>query len=355
MSPALLLGTAVHEAFHAYESSRRAPDRRFGAGENSMLVMSYPVFDAENLALLARESALLRLAAAGKSAAGAKRQAREFLAVRRARQARLAPEFVEFERQAELHEGLAQYTLVRSLDIISAVEPSLAAQAGREVRHEMAMLDSVMIVGPRSIRRNFYASGAAIGLVLDRLGDPGWKARIEVGNEWLDDELARVAGPVPAVTTPLPASLRLAAGIAVDSLRGRRQAQLDSLYHRNGIRVTVAQARPGMLQPCGFDPQNTLQVTPGRLLHTRFLRLCADSSTSAEFDRPVLEDRPSASFVTAFDEDDSLAIRSAGEAIPSPTGAREVMNLTVQGPGLELRAARAVLVGASGRLMVIPY
>lgn len=354
-SPALVLGTAVHEAFHSFELTRQGPDRRFGAGENSMLVMSYPVFDAENLALLARESTLLHRAATAKSAAEAKREAREFLAVRRARQARLTPEMVEFERRAELHEGLAQYTLVRSLALLAMLEPTLAEGARREIRNEQTQLDSVLTVGPRSIRRHYYASGAAIGLLLDRLSDPGWKERIEAGDEWLEDELVRVVGPVPAAIAPLPTSLRLAAALAVDSLRAHRQTQLDSLLGRSGIRLTLTQPRPGMLQPCGFDPQNTLQVTPGRLLHTRFLRLCADSGTSAEFDRPVLEDQPAASFVTGLDVDDSLVIAVSGEAIPSPAGAREVTNLTVHGPGVELRAAHAVLVGGPGRLMVIPY
>ena len=44
-SDAELLGTTVHEAFHVFERSVQRDDRKFGSGENSFLVSSYPVFD----------------------------------------------------------------------------------------------------------------------------------------------------------------------------------------------------------------------------------------------------------------------------------------------------------------------
>src|SRR5688500_15423506 len=76
-----LAGVTAHEAFHVFQRASRVQGRRFGAGENSMLVSTYPAFDLENEALVALEGRRLGdglLAPTNSMAASA---ARQFLAV----------------------------------------------------------------------------------------------------------------------------------------------------------------------------------------------------------------------------------------------------------------------------------
>src|SRR5947207_2897753 len=61
-SVASLVGLTTHEAFHVFERAARRQDRRFGQGENSFLVTSYPVFDPQNEAGMALEGQILAAA-----------------------------------------------------------------------------------------------------------------------------------------------------------------------------------------------------------------------------------------------------------------------------------------------------
>src|SRR5688572_8390236 len=47
-SPGSVIGLALHEEFHAFQRASARRGRRFGAGENSMLVATYPAFDVAN-------------------------------------------------------------------------------------------------------------------------------------------------------------------------------------------------------------------------------------------------------------------------------------------------------------------
>src|SRR6266699_4366323 len=62
---ASLVGLTTHEAFHVFEAASKQEGKRFGRGENSFLVTSYPVFDPQNEAGMALEGRIL--AAAGQA------------------------------------------------------------------------------------------------------------------------------------------------------------------------------------------------------------------------------------------------------------------------------------------------
>ncbi|HEX2208972.1 MAG TPA: hypothetical protein VHG93_14940, partial [Longimicrobium sp.] len=161
-----LAGLTAHESFHVFQRASRAQGRRFGAGENSMLLSSYPVFDVENEAMVALEGRLLRAALAAADDSAAARATREFLAVRAARQRRLARSMAEFEDAAELNEGLAEYALHR------------ATSSGRAPAALLSALEGLMGDGRSSIRLRFYATGPALAYLLDRLGGAEWKQRL---------------------------------------------------------------------------------------------------------------------------------------------------------------------------------
>jgi hypothetical protein len=174
-----VIGLALHEQFHAFQRAAATRGRRFGAGENSLLIAIYPAFDVANEAAVALEGQILGRALRARSVADAKRLAREFLAVRDGRQARLDSTVVQFETAAELNEGLAQYAMLRGLRGLARDDARrFGTSATIEAEREAALLDSLLDVGPRSIRRRFYATGSAIALLLDRLTGPSWKARL---------------------------------------------------------------------------------------------------------------------------------------------------------------------------------
>jgi len=85
-SIASLVGLTTHEAFHVFQAAARKPGRRFGQGENSFLVTSYPVFDPQNEAGMALEGRILAAAVMAPTKTRQRALARQFLAVRESRQ-----------------------------------------------------------------------------------------------------------------------------------------------------------------------------------------------------------------------------------------------------------------------------
>src|SRR6267378_1254212 len=83
---ASLVGLTTHEAFHVFEAASKKEGKRFGEGENSFLVTSYPVFDPQNEAGMALEGRILAAAEVARTKAERRALARQFLAVRESRQ-----------------------------------------------------------------------------------------------------------------------------------------------------------------------------------------------------------------------------------------------------------------------------
>src|SRR5881409_1999750 len=92
-----------------------------------------------------------------------------------------------------------------------------------------------------------------------------------------------------AESTFVLAKLRSAADSGVGRLRAARRAQVDSVLNAPGVQLVVT-VEGRSLGLCGIDPQNLLQVEPGVLLHTRWLRACA-GDFEATFNTPVVQDR----------------------------------------------------------------
>jgi hypothetical protein len=336
---ALLVGTAIHEAFHSLEKRESRESRRFGRGENSMLIADYPVFDVTNEAAFALEGHLLRAAYLAKDLATTRARVAEFLAVRERRHRVLDSAFAEFETMAELHEGLAQYTLLRGLAELGAAvgEPWQSGARGL-VNEETALLDSLLVLSRRSVRRRFYATGSTMALLLDRLTGDRWKQRVL--HEDLDlEELLRESLGTPTGDGSRRdewyqrevAGYRAAAEASVAALRAARREQADRILAHPGLRVTIA-SDSGRLQWCGFDPQNTLPVGDGRMLHMRFLNLCGPHGAAVSFEVPVIENRETGEF----------------EAVIDAPGLR------LSGPGMDVKTPKArVTTGASGARIVL--
>ncbi len=366
-TPGSVLGLALHEQFHAFQAAAARRGRRFGAGENALLVATYPAFDIANEAAVALEGRLLGRALRARNRRHAQRLAREFLAVRESRQTRLDSTFVQFEIAGELNEGLAQYALIRGLRELAGIDPLRFSRAAASERaDETALLDSLLDVGPRSIRRRFYATGSAIALLLDWLADSTWKARLVRDDATLQQQLADAAdyhgrdalGAAWArrMETEL-GRLRADAERTVALLDRRRRAKRDSVAGEPGLRLVVdpAALRGRRFDWCSFDPQNVLMTADGELLHTRMLRVCSGDAAEVQFGKPVVEDRTTGILRTVVDSTATI-VTSAGAAVPLPADGStiEVTQLRIESPGVTLTAARATLNRRGTELRVAP-
>ena len=362
---AQVFGTTVHEAFHVFERELARDGRRFGGAENAFLVSTYPVFDPKNEAGVALEGRLLSRAAAARSPAEAREAAQEFVAAREVRQRKLGSEFSDFETQGELNEGLAEYALVRVLQLAES-DPAIAWRAGAtaEIERHRLRLDSLTASAGRSLRYRLYVTGPAIGLLLDRLAGPGWRSALERDDLTLVDELAIASGyrdPERALLARAARAVDTAAlagdaVAAVARLRAARRGQVDSVLAQPGLTVVLRSDSIGIgrMGVCGIDPQNLLQVDSAVLLHTRWVRPCG-AGYSGEFSSPAVQNRAAGTFTAVVGPEAEVRITAGGTPLTVRDGeAVTVADLKVVAPGATLEAARAVLRRTARTLDVTP-
>jgi hypothetical protein len=346
---ASLVGVTTHEAFHVFEAALKKEGRRFGRGENSFLVTSYPVFDPQNEAGMALEGRILAAAEQTESRAQKRALARQFLAVRESRQRALGAELADFEQLAELNEGLAEYTLVRVLALAARQRdfPDRAA-AARLQTTKLTGLHKLTEDVTLSIRLRFYATGPALGLLLDALEGPAWKTRLMNQNLTVQEALADATGyrsqelalRRQAESTFVIAKLRSAADSGVAGLRAFRRAQVDSVLAAPGVQLVVT-VEGRYLGLCGIDPQNLLQVEPGILLHTRWLQACAGDAFQATFNTPVVQDRNAQSLRAVVGADSTVTVTVGAQG-----------DVRIESPLVSLRATKAD-VSRDGRVLTV--
>src|SRR2546427_11403967 len=187
-----------------------------------------------------------------------------------------------------------------------------------------------------SIRLRYYATGPALGLLLDALEGPSWKTRLMNQNLTVQDALADATGyraqelglRRQAESTFVIATLRRSADSGVAGLRAFRRAQVDSVLAAPGVQLVVT-VEGRYLGLCGIDPQNLLQVEPGVLLHTRWLQACA-GDFQATFNTPVVQDRATQTL---------RAVVGADSTVQVTTGAAG--DVRIESPLVSLRAAKA--------------
>ncbi|PYP11814.1 MAG: hypothetical protein DMD59_01840 [Gemmatimonadetes bacterium] len=345
---ASLVGLTTHEAFHVFAAASKQEGNRFGQSENSFLVTSYPVFDPRNEAGMALEGRILEAAEQAPGRTRRRTLARQFLAVRESRHRALGAELADFEQLAELNEGLAEYTLVRAVQLAARLRdfPDRvgASRLQTDKLHGLRKLtDDVTL----SIRLRYYLTGPALGLLLDALEGPAWKTRLVAQNLTVQDALADAVGyrsqelalRRQAESTFVIAKLRTAADSGVAGLRAFRKAQVDSLLNAPGVQLVVT-VTGRYLGLCGIDPQNLLQVEPGVLLHTRWLQACA-GDFQATFNTPVVQDRTAQTL---------RAVVGADSTVKVTTGAQG--EVRIESPLVSLRAGNAD-VSRDGRVLTV--
>jgi hypothetical protein len=357
-SRAAVAGLALHEAFHAFEVTQRREGRRFGQGENTLVTASYPIFDVESEAAVLVENQLLLSAVVARTNAEARRHAQQFLAVRERRQGRLDTTFVNFEKAAELHEGLAQYTLLRGLDVLAKRNGSYRSGANEERRLEQDFLGNTLAGTNLSVRRRAYATGSHLALLLDRLAGREWKQRVVRDDMWLQDVLAAAIGRA-AVAGTTDARIRAAAAdasLAIARLRARREHQRDSVLAGAPMTLSIDPAAiGGRFDWCGFDPQNLLATGSGQLMHMRFVSLCRSGKSFATVSQPAIEDQLTGRVLTAVDPSSiQLSVDGKPSELPGVGESISAVNMTFNTRNIEIDLPKAMLARGEKTLLLIP-
>jgi hypothetical protein len=336
--PAGLIGIAVHEKFHVFQRARHP-----GWSGNEVELFTYPFADAAALALRRLETQALRGALAARDGASVACWSGLATALRRDRFAALRAGAVEWERRSELNEGLARY-----------------------VEHRAMGYDDVHVIPaedfpPEELRWRVYRSGAAMARLLDRL-NPHWRDSLERRDttakaatplDSLLDEAARRATLTTNVRVPCgfepetrAAAVRTAAR-DVESLRERLAQERESALGRSGWRIVfVAPGEP--LFPQEFDPLNVRVVSPGEVVHSRFLRLGNKGGTIEVLDATALTEAAGAH--PLFNGVRAVTVTGLAH---EPIIATENGVLTVRAKGLSAELRGAVLTSRDGRNVVL--
>lgn len=174
-----------NRAFHQYQDERFAPlpggIAAFTAAA-APVTLSVPVDEFESLANAERQTLSAALAAPSPDSLRALLQS--YLDMRRRRTA-MAPDAQPYERYEERIEGMAGFVARRCTGLATGAGPEWARALVREIlATPVRALDNRKVYKGRA-----YAVGAALGMLLDDLRVPGWRAAVEAGAA-LDDLLA---------------------------------------------------------------------------------------------------------------------------------------------------------------------
>ena len=311
-TPLELAATAIHEAFHVYQ---RAHHPGWVGNEGDLL--TYPVDNADLLALRRMESEALRRALANQEPAGAACWAAAALAFRRDRFAAMDSAYSAYERLTELNEGLATYVQLRAAGAATVEMPQGEFLA-------------------EGVRLRAYTVGPALASLLDRLA-PAWRQEVEAtGGPALDVRLgqavqATAAGSACALTPVEATDLRRRARLDAAEVRAGWAARARAFDSLPGWRVLVQSAAGKPLWPQGFDPLNVVRTDDG-LIHTRFLRLGNDNGQLTALDEAGADIE--AHTVPAGAHPLFNGIAWVEVVLPvRPVVSRSAQSLTIKGPG----------------------
>lgn len=314
----------LHEAFHVFQRGRHP---RWVA--NEVELFTYPVSDPELLALRRLETEALRRALAARGELETRCWVRTATTIRQRRFAAMPAGSVAYERLNELNEGLATYIERRA--------------AGAP---DTGTLPAVPYA-PEAVRQRTYRSGAALGVLLDRVaGD--WQETLERNDSipldiLLADAVAIERADEPACEVPDPERQRIQATAAADAhgLRTRLAVERRAFLDQPGWQVVI-DARASVLFPQRFDPLNVQVVATGEVLHGRHLILGNDLGTIEVLGRPSLT--VSAGAHPLFNGASRLVI-SGLPAAPTVQAAGDIVRITAPGVSGEWRGGIVEHVG----------
>jgi hypothetical protein len=366
VAPSLVAST-FREAFDVFERATARPRRKFGAGEDPLLVSSYPVFDEENEAAFEMEGQVLAGALAAGTLESKRDLAARFIAIRRTRHRRLALDFAQLDQQTETNEGIATYALTRVLQYMVKEGPS---EWRPDVDRQLAIIRGDLRELPdsrqRSIRHRYYSTGAAEAFLLDDLVGDTWKARVMRDDAALEILLGAASGMDAAGDGVYGAAAeqynatpaRQVARARIAALQASRQEMVDSILSASGVRVVLAAGSfAGRdFKNCGFDAQNFLPVTPVVQIQLRRWKPCAGEAMVGEFDVPSVHDATSGTMSAVVGVEGSVRFTTDGADLRINDGAQlpNVRNLKMTSARATIETAAADVTRQGNTITIRP-
>jgi len=245
-------GILIHEKFHVFQ---REHHKAWSANEADLF--TYPFSDTAQVTTQREElEALHRALIAGRGKGAC--WARTAMDARARRLAMLSGGAAQYERMTELNEGLATYVEKRAVGV-----------SDRNLLSETRF-------APDMVRSRAYQSGVAIARLLDRYS-PSWRATLESNDSTaLDVLLTNALSPAPRVSCGFSDAergrFRGESSADVAALVTRRQEARREFIGKDGWSLLIVSVASPLF-PQGFDPLNVQVVTPGEVLHNRFVKL----------------------------------------------------------------------------------
>ena len=145
----------------------------------------YPSSNSDNTAMANLEDKILAVAVQAKEPDKLKEYSKFFVAVRETRQKALPNKIARFETLSESLEGAMRYTETE-LSAFGASGHHHATAGATWIKEEEALKEVVgMLMQPpdsEELRKSrFSATGTAMGVVMDRLGNTAWKGQVTAG------------------------------------------------------------------------------------------------------------------------------------------------------------------------------
>lgn len=168
------LRTLFHETFHAYQG------RHFEGESGGFGYIAPKTITAPIMAKAEVERSILKEALQARDRANLRELIREYLAVRASRTGEMPEKARDIERSVERSEGSAQLVGIQAAAAALADEPD-AVSVEIEKWLTIPVSDLGGGLAEQMFRWRLYGTGAAIGLLLDRLGFEDWRERLERG------------------------------------------------------------------------------------------------------------------------------------------------------------------------------
>lgn len=179
-------------AAHTQQAFADFPEfRKIADGANK----EYPTSSVENTALANLENKILSLALQEKDSRKLDDHARSFAAVRHSRHQKLDRKIARYESLAETMEGAMRYTETEYSAFGASSKhrplPGMKWESEDEATRGIIGRLSQPLDSEETRRSRLSATGAALGLLMDRLGNRNWKGMVTGGNT-LDETIVRV-------------------------------------------------------------------------------------------------------------------------------------------------------------------
>ena len=346
-----LIGTLLHEQFHAFQRSAFKPSR------GGQFVDPLAIRDRVSFATAAEIEQRV-LAAALRSSSERERRAhlQTYFALRREREARLPPAVAAVERGFERSEGSAEYVerlaYAKFFGEGEATLPKLLAERlERPFQHGAPYMTQLF-------RHRGYGVGSALIWFVARYGAKDWRSRIEGGaapDELLEERIGR---PKPAEAARLARQGRADFGYEArraslaPAIRAAEKSEIKSIDEFLALapfRLEVAAAALGKDARPGFSATNMTQLTASvmALPVAQLFSVSGPKLSLVVREKPVLMESQAQRYSILLPELPQVGGRML------PVGEHEMDQLDVRAPGVELRIERPVIVTVDARSLSV--